>query len=232
MTEEQIIAYVDGELGPIDAMRFERAMEADPVLAVEVDRHRQVREAVARHFAPIAEAPLPERLSALLDRGRNVVAFRKPSAASRWLRAEGRYAALAATLVAGLAIGQLLPLAGGRQGGAVMAQGDLAIALERQLASVKQDGAYRIGTTFRTADNRYCRTFSGKAGAGIGCHGDDGWALARFVAGGSSAPGGEYRQASSVSGEIAAAAQEMMAGAPLDAEAERKARDGGWPARP
>jgi len=40
MTEEQIIAYVDGELGPIDALRFERAMEADAALAEQVERHR------------------------------------------------------------------------------------------------------------------------------------------------------------------------------------------------
>ena len=43
MTEEQIIAYVDGELGPLEALRFERAMAADPAIAAGVSRHRRLR---------------------------------------------------------------------------------------------------------------------------------------------------------------------------------------------
>lgn len=232
MTEEEIIAYVDGELGPIEASRFERAMAADPALAAEVARHRRVREAVTRHFAPIALEPLPARLSGLVDHGENVVAFPTSRSVSRPFRRGGRYAALAAALVAGLALGQLLPSPAGRQDGALPVQGALAAALDRQLASGPQDTSYRIGVSFRTADNRYCRTFTGTAGAGIGCHGDEGWALERFVAGDASDAAGVYRQASSPAAEIAAAAQEMMAGAPLDAAAERAARDRGWSATP
>ena len=236
MTQEQIIAYVDGELGPIEALRFERVMEADPAVAAEVQRHRRVREAVAGHFAPVVGEPLPERLTRLLDKGGNVIVFPDTRWTSRWFGQGGRYAALAATLVVGLMLGQLLP---GRtpgpieaRGGTIVARGELARALDGQLASAAQGDAYRIGVSFRDHGNRYCRTFSGAGGAGIGCHGDRGWALERFVAGGSADQGGVYRQAGSSSAEILAAAQEMMAGAPLDAAQEEQAKAAGWSAKP
>ena len=228
MTEEQIIAYVDGELGPIEALRFERAIEADPAMAAEVERHRRLRALVAGHFARLADEPLPERLKVLLDS--NVVAF--PAKRKSWLGQSGRYGALAASLVAGLVAGQLLPLGPSapiaEKNGAVVAQGDLAEALDSWLASAPQGGAYRIGVSFRSGDNRYCRTFTGKSGAGIGCHDDSGWTLERFVAGVPAGSGGGYRQAGSASAAVLAAAQEMMVGDPFDAAAERAARARGW----
>lgn len=235
MTQEQIIAYVDGELGPIEALRFERAMAADPAIAAEVERHRNLREAVAGHFALVADEPVPGRLRAMLDRGDNVIAFprarRRPSFGQG-----GRYAALAATLVVGLMVGQMLPHGLsepiGAQGGAIIAEGDLARALDSHLASTPQHGANRIGVTFETADHRYCRTFTGAGGAGIGCHGQQGWTVERFIAGAAGTRAGTYKQAASPSAEIMAAAQDMMAGAPLDATQERKARRQGWSVNP
>lgn len=235
MTDEQIIAYVDGELGPIEALRFERAVDGDPDLAARVDRHRRLRESIAAHFAPIADAPPPERLTALLGRAGNVVGL--PGARKTgWRRFDARYAALAATLVAGLVIGQLLPQAMpgpiGQSGNLVVARGALARALDRQLASeAPSDAVYRIGVSFRGRDGRYCRAFEAAAGAGIGCHGAAGWELARFVAGVAHSPSAGYRQASSASVDILAAAQDMMTGAPLDAGQERRARAEGWAER-
>lgn len=230
MTQEEIIAYVDGELGPIEALRFERAMEGDPSIAAEVDRHRALRRRITGHFAAVAAETPPGRLSALLERGGTVVAFPAPGGRGSSVRA--RYAALAATLVAGLAIGQILPIAHraplGERNGAVVAQGDLAEALDTQLASAPQDAAYRIGVSFRSTDARYCRTFIGPAGQGLGCHGAAGWTVEHFVAGGPRHESGAYRQAASPSADILAAAQDMMAGSPLDAEQERQAKAAAW----
>ena len=231
MNEEQIIAYVDGELGPLEALRFERAMGEDTALAAAVGRHRRLREAVASHFAPVAAEPVPDHLRRLIDRDPKVIAF--PARARGWRAGQGGYAALAATLVAGLILGQLLPRAMegpvGERGGRLIAQGALASALDAQLASAQgPDAPYRIGVSFRAGDGRYCRSFEGGAGAGLGCRSDQGWALERFIAG-SPVRGGDYRQAGASAAEIGAAAQEMMAGEPLDAEAERRARDAGWP---
>lgn len=232
MTEDQIIAYVDGELGPIVALRFERAMEADPALADAVQRHRALSDRIGGHFAPIAEEPVPARLAATLDRSGNIVAF--PANPRRWFGSGGRYAAIAATLVVGLVVGQMLPRGPAApmvdRNGAVVAQGALADALDSQLASAPGEGAYRVGVSFVSHDKHYCRTFSGAAGAGLGCHGVDGWTLKRFIAGSGSTGQGAYSQAGSESAEILGAAQEMMAGDPLDSAGERRARDGGWQA--
>jgi hypothetical protein len=232
MTPEQIIAYVDGELGPIELLRFERAMASDPAIAAEVERHRNLREAVAGHFALVADEPIPARLGSLLDRGDNVILFPRTRRRIPSFAQGGRYAALAATLVVGLLLGQMLPhgLSGpiGAQGGAIVAEGDLARALDSRLASSPQHGSTRIGVSFRTADNRYCRTFTGTGGNGIGCHGAQGWTVERFIAGAAGGEAGAYKQAASPSAEIMAAAQDMMAGAPLDAAQERQARARNW----
>jgi len=235
MNEDQIIAYVDGELGPVDALRFERAMEIDPSLAVEVDRQRALRDRIAGHFQPVADAPVPAHLAALLDRSSNVTTFPAKRGRFGWGGSPARFAALAATLVIGLVLGQVLPRGPvaplGEHDGAIVAQGGLARTLDTQLASAPSDGAYRIGVSFVAQDGRFCRTFSGADGAGLGCHGADGWSLERFVGDRGPDAATAYRQAGSASAEILAAAQEMMAGEPLDAEGERRARDGGWQVR-
>lgn len=230
MTEDQIIAYVDGELGPLEALRFERAMEQDAALAAAVARHRRLRTLVTGHFAGIVDQPAPDRLRLVLDRDENVLSF--PARPRPSLARPGGYAAIAATLVAGLVIGQLLPRAApgpiSERGGRIVADGALARSLDRQLASAQSpDAVYRIGISFRAADGRYCRSFEGALGAGLGCRGGDGWTLEQFVAGAPAALG-DYRQASSPSARILTAAQDMMAGDPLDAQAERGARDTGW----
>jgi len=235
MTDEQIIAYVDGELGPIEALRFERAMEDDAALAAAVDRHRRLRATIADRFAGVSAEPVPEKLLRLIERDEAVIPFPGRRRIPFWQAGTGRYAAMAATLVAGLVLGQLLPGVSpgpvGMHKGRVVAQGGLAQALDSQLASAQgSDAAYRIGVSFRSKDGRFCRSFEGGAGTGLGCRSAAGWTLERFIAG---APegGGAYRQAGSSSAELLAAAQEMMAGAPLDAAAERRARDGDWKAR-
>ena len=233
--EERIIAYVDGELTPLEALRFERAMESDAGLAEAVARHRRLRAAIADRFAAVEAEPVPDRLRRLIEHDDTVIPFRALPKADPIRRAG--YAALAATLVAGLVVGQLLPRAlpgpVTEKGGRIVADGGLARALDRQLASAQPaDAGWRIGVSFRSKDGRYCRSFEGGAGAGLGCHDGDGWTVERFVAGSAVRGGGGYAQAGSSSAEISMAAQDMMAGAPLDAAMEKKARDSGWRDRP
>ena len=233
MSDEDIIAYVDGELGPIDRLRFERAVEADPVLAAEVDRHRRLRETIVGHFAPVAEEPVPARLSGLFGRVDRVMPFPTSRRLALPLTHGGRMAALAATLVAGIVIGNMLSLPSApviEREGQLIAQGDLARSLDRKLASDGDGDGYRIGVSFLGAGNRFCRTFIGHMGAGIGCHGSGGWTLERFAAVSEKAQG-EYRRAGSPDQAIMAAAQDMMIGDPLDAAGERSARDAGWTPR-
>ncbi|MGK6319135.1 anti-sigma factor family protein [Sphingomonas sp. DT-204] len=222
---ETLMAYADGELDPVAAMRVERAIAADPALAAEVAAHRRLRARIAGSFAPVAAAPVPERL-ALLLKPDNVVPLR-PRARARF---DLRWAtAIAASLVIGLLIGPMLrpgaPVQVGPAG--LVASGDLARALDTQLAATQGDAPIRVIASFRDSAGAICRTFAGRVTSGIACREGDGWVLRRTVSGAAEVRT-DYRQAGSSDPELMAMAQDMMAGAPLDAAQERAAHDRGW----
>ena len=187
-------------------------------------------EGCARGLRPImrqtAEEAVPERFQAMLET--NVVNL---SPVRRARPVWQNFAALAATLVLGLALGRTLMVPDGQigiEGGTMVARGPLADALDTQLASAQApDAATRIGTSFAAADGRLCRTFEGAAAAGLACRSEAGWQL-MMTAAGSAGARGAFRQAGSGNALVLQAAQEIMAGEPLDAAAERRARDSGW----
>ena len=136
---------------------------------------------------------------------------------------------IAASLAVGLLAGQLIPMRTqgpiGVEGGALVAQGSLADALETQLASTQApNAATRIGVTFADAEGRFCRSFDAPVAAGLACRDDGRWQV--ILTAPSHRGATLYRQAGS--SIVLAAAQEMMAGAPLDAEAERAAMKTSW----
>lgn len=225
---DTVAAFVDGELDDLTARRIERDAENDPALAAEIARHRTLKARLTAHYAPVAEEPVPDRLRALLTPESAVdtsLAARREAKRARF--APAHWGAIAASLALGLALGlqPWTPTANVRDAnGTLAAAGPLADALDMQLASNQApDAAVRIGLSFRDGTGRYCRSFESAALNGIGCREDGGWQLERTMRG---QAGSDYRQASS--GELAAAAAAMMAGDPLDAGAERQARDGGW----
>ncbi|WP_298089350.1 anti-sigma factor [uncultured Sphingomonas sp.] len=212
-----LMAYADGELDPVTAKRVERALADDPALAHRLAEHRALRERIGRAFAPIAEEPVPERLSALLKSNVVVLPPRRPSV-TRWWPAGAVAAGLA--LAIGLAAPwQNSPGSGDHAGGAI---GD---ALDQRLAS--SDGDPRLLVSFRNREGEYCRVFASQAQDGIACRDSDGWRLVRTMPG-SQAAGTDYRQAGSGDATLLSAAQAMMAGEPLDAAGEASARQRGW----
>lgn len=234
---ETIMAYVDGECDAVTAKRIERAMETDANLAERVANERALRDKLATHYDPVIADEIPGRLTSLLtgnapgnvDRS---FSSRKADPENRAKQKRGfgvaQWAAMAASLAIGVAVGQFglgqdsSPFR--QAGGALIASGSLENALDTQLASAQTDkDDYRIGLTFRMKSGDVCRSFSGDAVAGIACREDRQWRMHKAVPGGIS---GDYRQASS--GEINAAAAEMMIGAPLDADAEQKLLKSGW----
>jgi hypothetical protein len=218
-----IIAHVDGELKGVAAIRFEAEMAADPALAAEVARHRSLASRVTGAYAPVLDAPIPPRLLALAgaanDRGRPRAGRLVP------------WAAVAASLVVGLIGGRLAlppqpgPLA--TDHGALVARGQLASALSSELAA--QGGVVKVGLTLKTPDGRYCRTFESAADrlAGLACRQDGRWNL-RTVTAWAPAPATAYRTAASDTPPEVLAAVDALAAQPLDAAAERAARDRGW----
>lgn len=245
ITDEMLVAFADGELDAKDREAVMRAVAADPELRQKLAAHQRLRETLTGHFAPIAEQAVPDRLRALLIQGGegqndNVVSLaavragRREKAGGlaprRWLSGWGNVAAIAATLVLGIAVGQSMnegsPVS--VRGGGLMARGELAKTLDTQLASVQENNVgTRIGLTFRDKDGAICRTFEGEAMSGLACRGEaQRWRLEQLLPGrGGTA---DYRQASAGDPRLAASVQSMIDGAPFDAEAEMAARNQGW----
>lgn len=233
LSRETIAAYADGELEGEALRQAEAAVADDPALRAQVDAHRALKVRLAAHFAPIAEAPVPESLvRAVTGKTKSVgeivdfaEAARKramPAAPGlRWSRFAGP--ALAASLVLALVgIGLSQRTSSG------YAEGDVAAALDGQLVATQSAQApVRILLSFRDAENRYCRGFSSAARSGIACRDDRGWRLGKTI-GGASAPTGEYRQAGSADAAILAAIQDLAQGPALDAQGEQSAQRRGW----
>lgn len=246
MTDEELMAYADGELSPFEAKRIEAAMAEDPVLAARVARFRAVRRALRTAYDSVVSEPVPERLRALLGD----VAANEPIAeptpvinldAARDQKRARRFgppawAAMAASLVVGVLVGRALlaPQPGLLTRDGHYAGAELTRVLDTRLASAaeNQTEATRIGLTFQTAQGDVCRTFShsedARVTSGLVCRDDERWAIQ--VAINEGAEQGEFRQAGSDAPAVLEVVDAMISGEPFDAERERAARDRNWQA--
>ncbi len=242
--DETLAAYVDGALDPATRALVEVTAEADADLAARLKGHQDLRALLTGHYGPIAEEPLPERLLATIRDRTPPSAEVVDLTARRGLAIETRsgspsfrlpaWAGMAACLVVGLAIGRLaLPASTGLdgEGEALVARGALARALDSQ-AAADVSGPIRIGLTFRDHGGAYCRTFmpNGREGlAGLACRDADAWRL-RVLSPIAAETAAAFRTAGSETPPaILSAVDALIEGAPLEAQAERKAIADRWP---
>jgi hypothetical protein len=227
--EEKLMAYADGELSAAERAEIEQALAADDGLRARLEAHQRLGTRLAGAFDGALAEPVPARLAeALKPKAAEVVTLADRRAARpKWSARE--WGAMAASIAAGLFIGVGVmntqsPLIAATDSGLV-ARGELARALDTQLAS-DQSGAVRIGLTFRAESGEYCRTFdlTERATSGLACRVEENWNVAMTSA---HASGGEVRMAGAAP-EILAAVDAMIAGEPLDAESEQQARDRDW----
>lgn len=224
-TPEKIAAFADGQLESAEHADIAAAVAADPVLAEQVAAHQALRARLSNHFAPLANAPVPDRLAALLATPQAEVVDlaqmrARRSGLPRWTWVAGP--ALAASLVLAVTLGR------GGGSGADYAPDQIAAALDSQLVGEQAgDAPVRVLLSFRDAGGTYCRAYSAREASGIACRDSEGWKLQGASAPGAGPAGGEYRQAGSEA-EVMAHAQALAAGPALDAAAERAARARGW----
>jgi hypothetical protein len=231
--EEKLMAFADGELQGAERDAVERALAEDAGLREQLEEQRRLRATLTGHYGPVAGEEVPERLLAMLGAGRaeGVASLSAMRERRRLIQRPvwRNFGAIAATLAVGIVAGQLIPSRGtglvGTENGMLVARGELADALETQLASAQApDAATRIGVTFPDKQGRLCRTFDAAATSGLACRADDNWTVVMTAA-----PQGhatEYRQAGS--SLVLQAAQEMMGDVPLDAAAEKAAMAADW----
>ena len=233
VTEEELMAYADGELTGADKARIEAALADAPDLRAAVEKHRALRGQLASAYAPVLDEPVPSRLvdavqsKAAAD---NVVSIGAARTRRQWSVRE--WGAMAASLMVGLLVGAqaLRPEAGPivATNGALEARGALARALDTQLAA--DAGAVRIGVTFHTRAGDTCRTFAADAGAlsGLACREDARWRVDMAMRG-EAHPATEFSTAGSETPPaVLARVEALMNGDPLDASAEKAARDRRW----
>ncbi len=118
--------------------------------------------------------------------------------------------------------------------GQLVARADLDLALSHQLASDPiPASAVRIGVSFRSKSGNHCRTFLVKEAqpvGGLACRAGGEWQIQVLAnAERSAAPDGGYQQiGAEMPTAVLAAAQNLIAGEPFNAEAEIAARERGW----
>lgn len=220
-TDEELVAYADGELPAEQAHAIARAAAADAALARRIERFVQTRRVLGEAFAARLAEPVPQRLiDAVAAPGGKVTPLRRAAPARTWMPM-----ALAASLA--LAVGLSVSLWLPRERGGVAIAGlpadaaALAEALDRGLSGeprqIARGGrAYEIlpTATLQTAAG-WCREFDSRlegGGApararGVACRQDDGhWRLVAAAAVDAvTAPGGEYAPAGGAGPDLAAA---------------------------
>jgi hypothetical protein len=246
--DETLMAYADGELDAAQRAAIAAAVEQDPALARRVQKHHALRAEVAGAFAAVVEQPVPGRLltAARADAGaapaqlapRHGKVLQFPAKGARtagrgWGTRE--WGAMAASLVLGVVISWRVfaPSEQGllaANGGALVARGELAAALDRQLASdQRREEPVQIGVTFKAREGNYCRSFtlSATRTAGLACRAGGDWQIAATAV--AQIPAGQVQQAgAAMPAAVLAAIETRIAGEALDAAGEENARLGGW----
>jgi hypothetical protein len=261
ISNETLMAYVDGELDAAARAEVEAAMRGDAEIERRIAAIRELREKLQAAYEPALAEPVPERLLAVLRAGDalpdprsadadRVVDLERARIAPRGLRRprplslRWRYpATLAASVVVAVCVAVFAwpraePLLIQNRGGSLVASGVLARDLSDRLAGDSDADGVRIGVSFLARDGQYCRTFSvtgEQASAGVACRTPERWEirdLARAKELEISDAHGDYRTASSsLPPTVLAAVQARIAGEPLDRDGEIRARQSGWQVR-
>lgn len=250
-TDAQLAAFLDGTLED-DALieAIEAAINADPALAARAealaagdDMADAMGGAVRDAFAPVLDAPVPERLTSIIAapasvaevvdlaavrRQKRVLPTPANDAGSGWRWPQ--FAAMAASLALGVMIGGPLLTGGGGGGdapagaGLVLASADLDAMLDSapsgQAVDLASLGTGEVVLTFRNTDGQLCRQFTLEGGSGtsdaLACSGGEGSAWQIEAYGRRAAPAGEMKLAGGdAAPAVVAAVDAMIGGDPL-----------------
>lgn len=233
ISEEQLMAYADGELAREDRDAIEAALLDNEQAQGTLGDEWRLRRSLFALYDPALEEPVPERLTRLVEES-GAASPRQANDGSpgrTWWR---NVTAIAASLALGIFVGHGFagdPASTGT-GALRIADGEIARALDVQLASSQSlDAPVQVGISFRGEAGRPCRSFQSAGMVGLACREDRAWAMKLLAPIERSGPF-EYSRAASASALIMKSAQELMAGEPMDAAEEREARDSGRAAAP
>jgi hypothetical protein len=244
---DTLMAFVDGELSEEEARDVAIEVARDPELLRYVEEQKALRSTVGSAFAPILTEPIPPAIeravretpvhvrksfleSAILDRLRRSWETQSPAMRLSW--------APVGAMAAGIVLGVLLAGSFGSttmrdRNGALFAESDLARTLSERLAADDTgNDAARVGVSFFSKDGFFCRSFTTGAAhnrlSGIACREGNDWRIAAVAAAPVQASGTFSTAGADMPASVRSALSEMIAGEPLDAAAERAAKNQGW----
>jgi anti-sigma factor RsiW len=238
ITDQLLMAYVDGELSPDLAALILSRMESEPDLLERLERHQRLRSELSAVYGPVMAEPLPPDLATMLvQEGAKVGASTARLAHDFAFRGFAKlwpvWAAVAAAAVVGVGLSEALhrndPLALSR--GQIVAAGPLARSLEHNLAADVSGSGARIMASFEDRSGRYCRVFKARGGRedGVACKNDGRWQVVALANAVGAEPSGVARQApSALAASVAATVDEFQASSVLTPEQERQARAQQW----
>jgi hypothetical protein len=231
LSDEELMAYVDDELDAETRAAVEERLAADPAACRRLAAQLRLQIELRRSFDPVLVERVPQHL---------IDAVRAPTTGARAVPGH-RWYALAASVLLGVVVALAVTVGPRTRASLVVerdgvrAAGALAQVLSSQLSATPgpRDTAH-VAISFVARDGRYCRAFTTADHAGLACRDGETWqvrALERLER--STADTGAYRQAASaLPSAILIAAQNLMAGEPLDAADEKAARDRDWQRKP
>jgi len=207
ISDETLMAYVDGEVDAATRAIIEAAMRDDPQVSGRIAQHRALRQVMQGAFSEVLDEPVPQRLidaarapvaapgpiavpgpittpaSNVVDlaAARSAAAGHTPGRLGSW-----RPAALAASLLVGLALGYFAwhgatTFVSTSPSGELVASAALAEALSNQLSADRAPGLVATtGLSFRAKTGDYCRTFSlngSHPNSGLACREGSSWKI-------------------------------------------------------
>jgi len=238
ITDQLLMAYVDGELSPdLAAMILSRLTE-EPELLERLEEHQRLRGELSALYEPVIDEPLPPSLTDLLSKDDAEAAWTPAPARGTGLdRLKGAWpmaATAAAAALVGIGLSEVFhardPLTRSPDG-RIMASGSLARALENDLAAAKADSDAKILASFEDRSGQYCRVFQTGGGHedGVACKNTGHWLVVALANASGAEPAEGYRQASSaLAASIATAVDELQASNAMTPAQERQARTQQW----
>lgn len=242
LADETLMAFADGELDATQRTQVEHALQANPALRQRVEQMQQQRARIGAAFGGMLDAPVPERLTHLLQTPPtnpqpvvlDLAAARAKRTLWRPLPTWAQWGGMAASVLLGVLLGTRYfsgpgPAMGLNQG-QLVAGGAIGTALSDQLASEPVAGApVAVQLSFVDTTGNYCRTFSTTAVAGLACQQAGHWVVQHVVALDAPAAGTVRQAAAALPATLLADVDKRMAAqGTLDAAAERQARAQAW----
>lgn len=240
-SDEQLSAFLDGELAATEMQALRDALATDQALADRLAELALVDALVRESCHTMDQRPMPASLNALLA-DHDSQGSGKVLAFPAWKRLGQRFpyrAAIAASiaLVAGFGLGQLTP-SGDRSSDRSIDQirwQQVAAVLDSSPSGTSQQLAAAVEVrprlSYQDTDGNYCRQFQLIDGASreesLACRKGDGWSLQATVYLPPAADTGGYQAASGGSALDVIVDQSLTEG-PFDREQESALIDSGW----